>query len=929
MTQQVNEPVAIASPGEAVAQPANRQEIGVFPFVGVFLIALGVRIWFNFFTQHHDCADSCDASEYIRLANAYCNWHTYPQQFWHDAQAVLTGSASAPVAAGVQAAMRPFTDFWRAGPIFALFIATCFTVAGSHSLFAPLVVQCVLSAASCVLTGAIASYAWNRKVGLLAAYMAVFYPAFIVNSGRLYSECFATFLTCIVVVLTLRGFARGNGLLATFFLGVTASCLQLTRSVMVGVTMMLMPVTLLQQPRGRKLAGLAVLVAGILLIGLPWVGLQKLTYGKGGLTLDRLGHYNFFIGNNVDTAGWLTFPYADGTGIEEKGYGQLITEAYRKSPTRWFKLQLDKPLRLFKYPWNDFRAPIGPIGQAAQVAVHQALLSMMFIGVIFGITSGYQTGYFDRGRFRSRLFLLVMFFFYSCYFFFITVPRYNLTVMPVAISFAAAGLASVANILKRFRVRQSAWMLPLSCVALFVVARENLVGPLASLPLFSSIWQCLYVACAIKIVAYIVAAFALWYGTALADCHHKIAKASIIAVALLLFPLVCLPVRAHGRWYEWQYPMNERGQSISQTINLNGAALARLQKGQAYIAIDNEWAQALTSGARVLVNGQALSGPFIPGMAFMQEYAQLRHDEGDTTYWEGEYIFDCMAAAVDRSNADFRQWYLLPLPAGVTRSLANERRMTISIVKTDDSPLTLFGDYITSKKDADLPSLNLYSWEQPFYGVENDQGLADTRIDAKAQVSDETDTRHLAPHVGKLPGRFNIRLVVQPERFAGFSRDDRQVPLTVPDLQSSGRSNWTGTIAPPEAKPDEIWIARITGAVKTTGGTPSPFVQLRVVGERSGDGKHGTVAYVYRSPWTPRELKTTEHQSTFDVSVPLALAQFPGKVSSIETNFGLRGDKAKVIVNAPSSQGAVQFSNVRVSLVKLPGNPLSLGYAVY
>ncbi len=65
----------------------------------------------------------------------------------------------------------------------------------------PIAVQCVLTSFVPALLMVIGNNCWNRKTGVIVGILAAIYPGFIVGSGRLYSESFACFLTCLILWL--------------------------------------------------------------------------------------------------------------------------------------------------------------------------------------------------------------------------------------------------------------------------------------------------------------------------------------------------------------------------------------------------------------------------------------------------------------------------------------------------------------------------------------------------------------------------------------------------------------------------------------------------------------------------------------------------------------------------------------------------------
>src|SRR5262249_48186724 len=154
-----------------------------------------IRIWFNFFASHVNCYASCDASEYLRNAVALGQFLAQLPVVFKDALACLAGSASPQAAESVRSFVTPLNDFYISGPVFPAFLLGCFlltgTPPGTDAWMAPLAVQSLLSAFTCIFIALAAEHAFERKVGYAAGIMSVIYPAFIVNSGRLYTETFA------------------------------------------------------------------------------------------------------------------------------------------------------------------------------------------------------------------------------------------------------------------------------------------------------------------------------------------------------------------------------------------------------------------------------------------------------------------------------------------------------------------------------------------------------------------------------------------------------------------------------------------------------------------------------------------------------------------------------------------------------------------
>ena len=380
--------------------------------LGIFAFASIVRWLYCFVFVHANNYAACDAFEYIQNAQLLLEAQKFPASFWEAASHCLSSAGSTKAEWElVRTTLVPMKDFYISGPVFPAALAACaalagFNTGGSQSLanfWQPLLIGNILSSSlTCVMITLCAREAFGKNCGRVAGVLSALYPAFIVNSGRLYSETFATFLLSAIIYIALIGFRKGGNNIALVFLsGFLAAALQLTRSIMVAVTIVLIPLTVFQKLDSQKLgsvknteSGLSLLsmilrkflwlipfALGFFLLAIPWLGFQKLAFGGGGLVVDRVGRYNFFIGNNVETQGWLSYPYPDGRGVESRSFGDLAVSAIKKNPARWFRLMLDKPLRLFKYPWNDFRTSIGPFTFHTQVLFHELLLLFGALGI--------------------------------------------------------------------------------------------------------------------------------------------------------------------------------------------------------------------------------------------------------------------------------------------------------------------------------------------------------------------------------------------------------------------------------------------------------------------------------------------------------------------------------------------------------------------
>ncbi len=932
----MSKPVVISDqskqPDHLSPSDVTRDRLGLVALSAIFLLAAGLRLWFNLATQHSDIAFSCDAAEYLRNAQALQNLAQLPHSFWEQCGSCFLGAASSQTAAQVHRQFLELKDFFISGPIFPLYLLSCFALTGAACSFsnwaAPVAVQSLLTAASCVLIALIGSHAWSRRIGLVAGLTAAIYPSFILNSGRFYSESFACFLLCLTAWLTVRGFfLRGNPPWALFLTGITMMSLQLTRSIMFVISLVIMPITFWQNRSRRPWLALFIVLAGCAMIALPWLGLQQLAFGKGGLIVDRVAHYNFFTGNNPNTQGWLSFPYPDGTGADKKSFLQLTKESVRTSPSRWMKLMLDKPVRLFKFPWNDFRTSIGPLDEYAQVLIHQLLLLFAAAGLIISFIA--QPGIAPtRGQLASRTFLFGLLLFQFVYMAFITVPRYNLTAMPMVILFAAAGLVSLIQLIKRRTPYDRAIVAFAALSILFWIEKSDILPLILSVSGASHLFFALTATSLLKVTALLGTAWAIWRLLPLLSGNLRLARIGLILLTLLLMPSLCLPLRAHGRWWEWRCMLREPGQKVTQEIILPSAKLPELRNRQCYLMIDGNGWQPLNSSIILKINGAPVKALLIPNLPFLQDLTQLKHLGINSLFLEGEYIFECLTYAAGISNLDLRQWFLIPIPPELLQNQKAGQPLTVELDKAGGPAVPLFGAYHTSNSYLEVPDPALYSWEKAFYGVENDCGFTDTCLDTKLTLpiaSSRTDDLSADP--GLPCGELLIRFLVAPPAYRQSETHLTSLShqLVAPTISTTGTNTTVSTTigSLPGYSQSDCWLVRISGQV--TGQTAPLAASLHITANsRTAAG----LSYHYDSPWAPRKITSAEKSTNFDIAFPLVPAAMPGLLNEFTLTCQQLNREAKFPEHTNSTPQAVHFSNVYLDLYRLPSLPMNPGHYI-
>ncbi len=912
----------------------------------VFLIALGLRVWFVFLEPHINIASVSDASEFLRNAQAMLDLPKLPTEFgWQCWQALTSGTTSPESLAQIKQTLSPLKGLYISGPIIPLFFAFTYAVSLTPFSFAnctpPLVGNVILSALTCVFFALTATYAFDKKTGFLAGIGCALYPAFIINSSRLYCETLAAFLLSVVCFLTVRGFAKELSIKDTVFSafvnGIFAASLQFTRSITVFISLALLPVVFMQQGWRKGLLALPAFLFGFALVALPWLGLQQLTFGSAGLVVDRVGNYNFFMGNHVDGAGFVTFPYEDGTDIEKRPMAQLAKEAISRSPSRWAHLMVqDKPLRLFKMPWNDFRMPLGPVSFYWQTIIHQALLLLAAVGAALCFTVDFTNP--DRSRqpqlrrvnpvTPAKVFLLSIFVLHCAYMLFITVPRYNLTVMPIVIVFAAAGISSLVALCRERGGFTTITGLGMSSLFLFAIANI----PLAAFVQVVGAKQAaiaLTMQCTLKFLAFTSLAFCLWQAlmifagaakrgsTAAPQGGAILGRAAVAMLFVAAVLTMVIPARGNGRWDEWQAPVTADRANLEQQLVLPKRVVNDLAHGRrsAYLLIDTTDADAAQS-LRVAVNGQTVQAPVIAGNAFVDQndftmFAKL--PEGGFMR-EGEWVFRCLTEPAGISNADLRQWFMVPLPAELI-SGKPEVKVSLANNRPEDAVPVVFGSYSTRRGKSIIPGLTPYSWEKTFFGVENDRGFCDTRYDTKlAEDLSVPQYKDMSPALGLQSGRYNVRLLMDtPDD--GSKTTLAPTPVCTLDV---GEVRLSKALAPFKVSSGELpaigandwWLVRVRGSVRRLGGE----------GKVNFDVRAASADNFYRSPWAGT-LSAGENWRTFDTAVPL----MPGKLRDIMPN----AITCQFSATDKDRAADTEFKNVQFEILHIPGNPLARGYEVF
>ncbi|HMY04680.1 MAG TPA: hypothetical protein PKA48_15055, partial [Candidatus Obscuribacter sp.] len=305
----------------------------------LFILAFGVRAFYVSHCEHLIC-EFGDAFYYLTTGAALAkvistagDWNFLFQQL----------TASVPISpedggafTSVQLPVRLVLD----GPIYPAYLAVLASIFGfatqAKTQFNNYGTQIALANAfidscSCLMLYYLGSRAFGRRVGAAAGLLFAFYPAATINLSRAYSETFSYFL--VLSLLSTALLARIEKLRTAALCGIAlqfgflCAGVALVRPLFVlvvgAVLVSQVFADLVCRTAGsrpwytpwlgkRRLAALALSFLGACLIFLPWSQITAKSLGKPSFLLARAPAYNLFVGNQVITDGWKTWPIVAG-----------------------------------------------------------------------------------------------------------------------------------------------------------------------------------------------------------------------------------------------------------------------------------------------------------------------------------------------------------------------------------------------------------------------------------------------------------------------------------------------------------------------------------------------------------------------------------------------------------------------------------------
>jgi 4-amino-4-deoxy-L-arabinose transferase-like glycosyltransferase len=465
----------------------------------------------------------------------------------------------------------------------------------------------------------LARSAWGGWIGLA---LAVVYPGFAVQTGRLYPDPVTGCLFVWSAWFYLAGVERPSRRLLVAC-GLALSLALVVRTQLITYMFVVLPavfvvsaVLWMRAPQTRRLA----LALALSLVPLPvawWavgraVGKRDDVLRLGNLTYQTPYPVGFWM--FIESDGWpgpvrfKEVPYYLEMWQENQQHPGLLSSPKRQigftiryvaaRPVASALTVLDNGYRLYARPANDYKWDY-PFSYDTQVIVHQAVCLLALAGLVLSVSESTAS----LGVFLLPLALLAL---HGVTF---SWPRYNLPVMPILLAAAGACAARLAQ--------PSALRLAQRSRALLWVAVASVAGIALGTVLFAAAPEWARV---LRVGGRLVALSLpfVWVagqtGTKRARCLAALAWGGAAA-------LVLAHAARDRQWHETRLDVGGRAAAVEQTIHLSPEALASVRRArEAFVVFELTVPRGVADGVTVDVGEHTHAGTeLIPTMPRLPE----------------------------------------------------------------------------------------------------------------------------------------------------------------------------------------------------------------------------------------------------------------------------------------------------------------------
>jgi hypothetical protein len=709
----------------------------IWRLLGIFTLALIVRLVYNIYIAQHRIIDVGDSFYYLSAGRSLARLVRESQSISAFFSQLTAAAQYAPGSFNSFSSLALSDRLLIDGPIYPSYLATIFLISGKALSSAALNVHqltfglanSLLDACLAVAVAYLGEISFGVASGLLAGVFWCFYLPAVINTQQCYGEpCVALLLTLFVAVLckltcaveapaeTVASGSRKQSKSFLFSLigGVLAALVMLAKPAFVVLPPLLIALHFIALAfsggQRRNRLSPASMFLGVVLTLTPWLLYTSTVTGAPRLIVNRAPGYNLYIGNYLPTDGWKTWPVVDGVPDDVGDAKKFIASEFDHRPLALVSLTLRKIQRLFAGVWNDFHQSAFGVSYNLQ-NTFQALYLLLATLALMIFTAGKLRGT-KPFAYTAALTITWAVAFHFIYVLFEPVPRYAFTAMPLVLTLAAAGLMAFGRALaavpsKKSRLRV-AWQY-LFLILLFAVFSSALYRFWTPVGLFV-----LFVKDAIQLrqlSALFLFAFFACLGLGFGRILTRIGRGGFLCywIAAKTFILTAL-VAACGAlsepaYLEWSHKLS------GATANVITTVLALPDLGDS--APDTVF---------LLVDAQGDDGP--PSLTFTLP-DRSRVTPGPIGLYEVTaaskdipVLLNLQGRMMDRDQRSFRQWWLFPV---ASRSLhfGRDNRIDVACAEPQRSA-KIFADYVKPAAEsgacesADLPSLTSFSWSKGF-----------------------------------------------------------------------------------------------------------------------------------------------------------------------------------------------------------------------
>ncbi len=230
-------------------------------YLAIFLCALLIRLVF--------------------VANLEEKWYFYDTEHYDKAaSSILAGKG---FGGGFNFSNDPeLRSVYSLPPIYPIFLATIYFLFGRHFLIVR-IVQSIVSALTCLMMYFIGEKVFNdKKVGLIAASISIFYPLLIFSSGLLYIEALFTFFISMTIYYVFRVYDEEKYVWLSILTGLFLGLATLARPVIFSFYpfLALWVFMILIKPFKKRLTILAFIFSSAVLTMMPWTIRNYNVFGR-------------------------------------------------------------------------------------------------------------------------------------------------------------------------------------------------------------------------------------------------------------------------------------------------------------------------------------------------------------------------------------------------------------------------------------------------------------------------------------------------------------------------------------------------------------------------------------------------------------------------------------------------------------------------